>query len=768
MRTLLALIYKDVKLFLRSAGVLALVLPLLLLPVSRAFVSDTGSAGLIQGFPIAVRDLDGTVMSRSLITQLRQVELFTQVRVLDRESDEAALGGGAAAVVTVPEGFFYDLYTMSDCPVEVVLNGDMPTQSAVFEAIFTSVMGIIRASDCAAVALYRFAAHEPDEALWRQIRNSSGERLALDALGRQGVFEFADAVSDGAGALTRRLAACVLSVLAMFFALGAVKTVPEERALGVLPRLRAARGAGWAFWASKYLAALALSAPSMLASAWVAGLGLGYTSLLYAGLLAGAFAVMGVPAARLRDPGRVQRAGNLVILASLALGGTLVPARLLPGAARALSRFTLPHLAALALDARAAGFGVWETLGLVWPLYVLWGLAAVLSLPPERRSGNNKAKTEMIRPSGAGEGGFFARLGKISLFRLSHLAGGVRGGALILASALVCALAAGARGDASALKIGVCLRDDSAEARELAESLDAASGVEVTVIDEREGRRALLTGELEGLLVIGRGYGEALSSGGQLPLSYRSSSSAGSARGAREIAAGLAVAQVRRAGCAQDARELLGREISEAEALRLRELFDGAAADIPELYHIATSGGRAAAEPFAPSPLGFGLLAALFTLLTCSAPLSGRDARAVRRRLRSVRHGAALELLSSLLALWGIGFAVMLAVLLPCGAEARSLCAAALGTLDLAALALALSRLSRAGAVDSLAAPTALLICLPGGCFADLAALSPALARVSLFSPAGLIAAAAASPAAAVGVMAEAACFACAAWMAER
>ena len=108
MRALLSCLYKDIRLFLRGAGLLALLLPLLLLPALRLAAPDVED-GLVESFPIAVRDLDGTVMSRSLISQLKKVELFSQVRVLEEgETDAQALADGAAAAGRKPAANDHD------------------------------------------------------------------------------------------------------------------------------------------------------------------------------------------------------------------------------------------------------------------------------------------------------------------------------------------------------------------------------------------------------------------------------------------------------------------------------------------------------------------------------------------------------------------------------------------------------------------------------------------------------------------------------------
>ena len=56
------------------------------------------------------RDEDQTVMSRSLIDQMEEIQLFSHVlRVGSEERAEDLLEQGAAAVITIPQFFFYEL-----------------------------------------------------------------------------------------------------------------------------------------------------------------------------------------------------------------------------------------------------------------------------------------------------------------------------------------------------------------------------------------------------------------------------------------------------------------------------------------------------------------------------------------------------------------------------------------------------------------------------------------------------------------------------------
>ncbi len=746
MRAFFAALYKDMKLFLSGAGLLAVLLPALLLPALSAGTEDLSAASFVRSFPIAVRDEDGTLMSRTLVMQLRSVELFSEVRVLEPGvTDAQALSDGAAAVATIPKDFFYDVYDMSDCPVDVTLNSDRPLDSAIFRAVFTSVMGIIRANHASALAVYTLAYGELDGEALAAMRASAGDRTALDALGRQNVFTGLAGAPDVAGALTRRLAACVLGVLALFFAMGSARATPEERRLGVAPRLRAMGLGAGGLAASKLAASYILSVPAVLACAALSGTPAGFALGLYGLLLFGGFGLMSLIASAAGSPESAQRWGNILILLSLALGGTLWPQSALPALLRPAKYLAMPYYASLALECRNAGLGVGEALRLLWPAAAMGAaglaLSGLFSRAERRARAMTGAKAGPEPPSGASTG-FFRRLLALTPLRLRALAGGFPALAVTVAAAFLCGLAAFglSGGGAETLRLAVLDLDGTRRSRELTGSLADIPGVDVLTVTEEQARRALLTGEREGLLTLGPGYGEAIENGGEIPLSYDAAPSAVTAQGARELAAGQVMSQLRLARAPEDARELLGRELTPAERERLSGLLEEYSASLPALYAISWSGGRGAADPFAPSPMAFACLAGLFTALTAASALASRDARAARRRMASLPRGRVLYELTELLALTALAGLAELGVLAPgLSAAITGLPAVAASSLCFAALAILLARLGPAeGRLDALAPILALFICLLGGCFMDLSALPDTLARLTLISPAAL------------------------------
>lgn len=750
MRGLRAAVYKDIKLFFSGAGLLSLLLPLLLLPALRWGVGDLSAQSYVRAFPIAVRDLDGTVMSRSLVSQLEQVQLFSEVRDLGPdETDQDALDAGAAAAITIPRDFFYELYDMADCPVTVTLNGGMELESSLFQAIFQSVMGIVRADQAAELGLDTFLYGPLTTERAYAIFDRTAQNLFQDVLGRQQVFSAEAQASDLAAALQRRLLACVLAVTAMFFALSAVKTLPEEMALGVLPRFRAAGGRLGAFLLSKLCAALLLTAPVLaLAAALFPAADPVALLLLDVLLLWAAFGIQTALAAWTGSAAAAQRWGNILLLVSLAAGGTLWPRSSLPAPLAWLGGLTLPCYAALGLEARALGADILALLGWLWPLAAMGAAGLALAACGFRRRSGARTGAHPARPLAPGAegapaspaGGFLRRLTDLGLFKLWAVSGGIRGLAVTLAVAALCGLtAASIRGAGPGqLRLAVCDLDSSPLSGALADALDEEDGVTVQPLPLDTARRALLAGNIEGVLVIENGYAAALEADSGGGLRYEGSGQALSVQGARELAAGKAAVQRSTLRAEARAAEALGHPLTEAERTALAGAISDADASIPALYVLDTADGAPLADPFVPGPMSFAALAALFTLFTAASWCGSAESRLAERRLAAFPRGRLLAYGSDLAALALLGLLVMLAALLPGGGGALAPAAAAYA-LTAAALALALARLAGpAGRVDALAPFLALLLCLAGGCFMDLTQLSPVMEAFSLLSPAGL------------------------------
>lgn len=745
MKGLKAVLWKDLKLFRTGAGLFSLVLPLVLLCLLHLGMGDSLRQAYVQPFPIAVRDEDQTVMSRSLVSQIGQVNLFSQVRTAVDESDQELLESGCAAVFTIPKDFFFDMYSMDNGLVEVSLNREMPLEASLLRSMFVSIMDIISADQAAGRAVFRFCYGDLDGQATARMWEETSRQIILDALGRQQIFGQTQETDSLQSDLELRLLACTLSLICLFFPLSAVKTLPQELSSGVLPRYLAAGGRVWAFVLSKFLVGLLLALPSLLLllpifpqeRPWM-------TLLLGLGLYLFGFSLLLCLSAWAGDPAGAQRWGNLLLLLSLVLGGALYPSQLLPGPARLAGTVTLPHWAIRGLALLTGGAGAGRLLLTLWPVWAMSALLLVLAIPGLRRT-RGRILTVPAPEAAAGTPAPVDRrvspLLPLSLQKVKAMSGGLPGLVCLLLSAALCgSLAAAAIREAPrTLRLGVVLADDDPYASQLCERLSGQEGLEVVRVDAETGSALLTSGRIEGLLTVEPGYTAALGKTGTLPLRYQSAVGTSSGQAVREIIAGQASVQRAMLRGLADAKTRLGRALSPTERETLLNMMAAEEAGAAPLYAVSGLDGAGTTESlFNPGPLSFALLAVMLTALTWCAWTGTPDARRVELRLASLPGGDDLSYGSDALALFLVSLTTGVCALLPGGLSLSRWPALLAYTFCVTGAALALCRLGSAERMDALAPFTALLTCLAGGCFGDLGTFSPALRTVSLFTPQGL------------------------------
>lgn len=323
-----------------------------------------------------------------------------------------------------------------------------------------------------------------------------------------------------------------------------------------------------------------------------------------------------------RNAASAQRRGNLILLLSLIAGGCLYPSQLLPAPVAALGQLTVPHFARLGLRTISAGGGSAGLLAALWPLSVLGAIflcAALLGLMRVKaRRARHITRIRLplsMEPREERLLKGWRRLTGTSRGKAWAMSGGFAGLAGVLIVTALCGGAAHyalSRPAPESLAIGIVLEEDTPLARELYARLSDKPGLAlVPVFSEAEAAGLLARGEAEGLLVVGVGYDRALKTGEGLPLSYRSAGASASVQAAREIIAGQAVAQRAGLQALKGAGQLLGRELSPAEAEALLTLMKEEAAGLPALYKLTVDGGGAMPDSrgFGPSRLDFSLLA---------------------------------------------------------------------------------------------------------------------------------------------------------------
>lgn len=373
MKGLFICIRKDIWLLMGN-GVQALVrvlLPLLLILAMFWGMSDIANRrAYMSSFSLAIRDLDETPMSRMLIEQLKDIELFDTIYDGNKESDDVLFTEyEVVAVLTLPKDFFYSLYNMKNYTVDVKLNGNKPLEAAIVESLITSLMNIIREDQQTMWAVNTLKYGDLSKAQKRDLYKQASLTIIQDALGRQGVFEAETMARDDAQDTALFFYGSVLTMLLMFIPLCILKTFPDELRLGILPRYKAVGGSLLALIISKALAAflICLFTWAILTFYIIPAHFIGVFTLFFICFCA-AFSMFLMISVLLEEPSRSQLAGNMLLLLSMVLGGGLYPIQLLPPALQTISRATIPYYFVMGLNGITHGITARNMLTVIWPL----------------------------------------------------------------------------------------------------------------------------------------------------------------------------------------------------------------------------------------------------------------------------------------------------------------------------------------------------------------------------------------------------------------
>lgn len=373
MRSLRAAIYKDIRLFLTASGILSLILPVLVAAALMFGLNDAQSADTsIQPFDIAVYDRDDTLMSRTLVGQLRNVELISKVRhyteksmaeqgaSLLKENGELIAESGlfdaplfkdCAVVMILPLDFFYDAYTGEEEPVHIVLNGDMPLESALASSMASSVSGILKSERAAWYAAYSVkAGGEFDHADFERFCEDSAETILDNALGRLNVFKNPDIRAELNANVKNPFFACAASMLMLFVSVGVLKTLPEERRLGLYDRFVSVGGSLFALIMSKLITAAVFCAVGIVPLYFILKPDMQGGALLLAAAFIACFSVMLMLSRLTRCAESYLLIGGILTAAELLFGGVIYPSKLFPLFAKRISVLTIPKYLLVGLE----------------------------------------------------------------------------------------------------------------------------------------------------------------------------------------------------------------------------------------------------------------------------------------------------------------------------------------------------------------------------------------------------------------------------------
>ena len=371
---LFACIKKDIRLVFGKGwkSVLLLIVPIVLLLAMSLFMGKMANAGAFtEPFAIAVRDEDDTVMSKMLIQQLRAVALFDSVRSVKGGTDEEILTDDCAAVITIPKDFFYDLYDMQDTDVVITLRGSMPRESAIVKSAIGALAGILEQNQRIYYAAARIRYGELHSREMNEVYYRYSEASVNDALNRLAYFSIGSLYEDELQSRTVFFAAGICSVLILFVPLCVLRSLQEEREMGIHERFVSSGSSSLLLLAAKYLADLLLIAFSVAVLLIV-------TRIPHAGklilpllcLITASFLLFYLIGMLCGSTERAQLIGSVMLLLMLLLGGAIFPYRLLPEKLQFAAAATVPYYVERVFYAVSLDRGISEIAWILLPVLI--------------------------------------------------------------------------------------------------------------------------------------------------------------------------------------------------------------------------------------------------------------------------------------------------------------------------------------------------------------------------------------------------------------
>lgn len=700
MKGFFAAIWKDGKLFLRKGGLFILLFPLLLFPLFAFFFQ--GQSGQMQAFPVMVIDEDQTIMSKTLIREMEKVELFSTVikeeGEIGQEGREKAFQEGVVGILRIPKDFFYTAYRFEGEPVDLSLNANRPTESLLFQSIFTSIMEIMEKeqeiSKGVFHALYGESLSQQEE---ESLYEHASERLLTAVLKRQLVFDEEGQSSQVEKALSLRIFSFIFFFLLAFCALSSVFSVPEEEKKGIPQRFALLGGRG--FFLSKLFFLFLSALPLLLLCLFALQKSLDLPPeqltpiafILCVELLSfffffyQLFRIMGEEStAKLLSfsllflgilyTGKLFGESNAPELVKR-LSPITVNRMVLEGVRRGLSFSTLlsTALPLLFWDALALALGILS--GIYFKLKTFFKQKAFSrklqreskrqdgQFGQDRQHGQYRPDEQygQYRPGGQDKSYEKSALPfpcSLLSLRFSLLLGGGRG-FLLLVLFLLSLFAYSRVGGKEKLSLMLVREDQGAWSEELIQELQQEKGLQVEVVENREAEKALLEGSVEGVLWIKEGF--TGDTEGRGSLHYESSADSLAEMGIREIVAALSSTLRMEKGALAYGESLLGRSLNETEKEAIEESIAKSKRTEPlyQIQEMKGERGRSLFQPKREAVLGFVLYFFLFSLGTA---LGREEEKRVFQRSRTYPAGRIRYHLSGILlfGLLSLGFFLVL------------------------------------------------------------------------------------------------------------
>ena len=682
-------------------------------------------------------------MSKTLIRQMEEVELFSEVHKISRDDISEELEKGSVGVLRIPKDFFYTAYRFQGEPVELILNERRATESAILESVFTSIMKIMEKEQEMSLAVFhtaygeKFSASEEEELYHR-----ASERLLNSVLKRQLIFQNEEIGANVAFALVMRIASALLFLFLSFISLSMVSAVPEEEKKGIVSRFRQMGGRG--FYLSKFLLLFLLALPALALSLLFLYRGFAlppemllFFALYYKLSLLGFYLFFWGIFSFIREERLAKNFSVCLIFLLLLFTGRLFSAGRLPFS---LARFSPISINAVLLEGLRRGYSPARLMPFVLPLglFLLLGILLRFMHSFMEKRGLLEKETAFPKRRGFEEDRirgkqFLMNCLPFPAWRGYILLGRTVGILLFLLFFLCLGRYAE---DKAQEKIAVYLvNEDGGEwSQELIRDMEAEKSLEIRLIPEREKEEKLLYGDKEGVLTIRKGYTGDKEEKGKLL--YESGSASLSEMGLREIVAAVVAGEKIERGANDYLSSLLGREIRADEQDLLTKNQKQYKRTSP-LYTVRKQNGATREELFSPRREAVYAFLLYFFLFSLASVAGEGEEKRVGARLQSIAGASRRYLIGLFLVFLGISLCFFFALRLDFSFNA--LLSLLSYTLFLFGFSRFLSvRVLGEGAETGLSLNLGLFFCLSGGAFMDFSALSGWVKYLPYLSPVGL------------------------------
>lgn len=350
----IALLKNDLKLFFKDwkAVILLVTVPFIFIAFFMyALTPYLDKTSFIDPFAVALVDNEDSVQTRMLVRQFDDISIFSEVlRVDSGQAAQLISQNRVAATILIPAGFTQSIVEGENEPVTVIGNRSMPLQAYVVKNLMDSAANLVSAGQSAINTIYHFDRQAGvDGQELNEEFNKNAMAFFLEVLSRSDIFSEIEASPVMDLTPAEYFTAALTVIFLMFAGMPAMKMLVTERRMGLTRRIAASPVKMWQIILSKFMVSLLLSliqfsiiivlTSKVFGNYW--GAPVRNIILVFAGTVFAVAAWSVFVSSISKTPAAADVIGNLGILLSAVVGGSIYPLSSMPGFVRSISKITI-------------------------------------------------------------------------------------------------------------------------------------------------------------------------------------------------------------------------------------------------------------------------------------------------------------------------------------------------------------------------------------------------------------------------------------------